>query len=311
MGIIKKTGSFIAIAASIITIIAFWIQVKPVKLELTIDNYYLSTPTNIAVVPSLIGSFKFEGKEVKDLYVASVQFINTGDSTIIGEGSRKNIIKESLSFALPPTYKILSVHEFDSPISVGIEVKDENKFNIKLSQLRKDERFILKIYAEKEYKNNIDFSVYSVNRDLVDGNIVSIDTFRNNYSKNNLTQIFGRNTRTVLTYGAISLSISMLLYLLFSYELIIDKVRLSNWKKKNELKFGEYVDNEFSSLSHVERDLIKNDPSLVSEKIWERFEGDSADTINLIFKSYTASIFAVVLLCSLALGIAAILIYLS
>lgn len=305
INLLDKFGVLIAFFASVLSILAFFNLFSQSKLELTVDTRSVQNTSMIPSLYNLQASFVYKDKLVKNLEIAEIEFKNTGQETIIGEGSRSNVIKNALNFSVPDNYKILAVTDFDNWLPIEISKSSDRTFEIKVSQVRKGENFYVIVYAEKLREGERSLHVYNHARDLIDGRIIDTESYKARGEVNRLYSMFGYKISSVLIFlGIASLVASFLLYLALAASVLVSKLRIWRSQYNNSNKSIEFEKEVSKSQAQ-----IKNISASQDRLIWSEFPKNDAK--NLIATVYNSKLTVplALMFVSMAVGSLAILLY--
>jgi len=119
--------------------------------------------------PSLVGSFSFDGEPVKHLYRIRIQLMNTGNSTILGEGAHKMIVGETLPIYFPEGSTILDLNCNDpSGLTQGVSY-DGGTLLVAFKQWRPQESLSLRVYVSNPLNPSDMLMPYVDEREIENG----------------------------------------------------------------------------------------------------------------------------------------------
>ncbi|MBT7190237.1 MAG: hypothetical protein HN916_08595 [Anaerolineae bacterium] len=170
----ERVGVIIALVASLATVVGLLLQVRSEKRMIEMQIVSADQLTRLPSVNGLDGEFTYNGIPVTDLWRLKIQFVNSGDETLIGEGASSSLITDVIPVIFPPTVNILNASsEADSFYS--LTQSDKNIIEISFSQWRPTESFETIVYiSSNEVLDS--FPVPTVKkRPIINGNIKIID----------------------------------------------------------------------------------------------------------------------------------------
>jgi hypothetical protein len=166
----KVFATVIGIFAGIAAIIGLFYQIashSPIVEIKTITNEKL---TDLPTLDGFKAQYYYKNSEVKSLWKLNYLITNSGDEIIIGQGNKKNIINDSITFALPDNYKILDIKISNSSFPFE-NTFSQNKFRIKFMQWKPKETFEISIYTE-QLKDSILPKLITNDREIINGKVI-------------------------------------------------------------------------------------------------------------------------------------------
>ncbi len=176
LNLLQTLGLLIAICASIATIINLAIQIrKTSRPQLEIIMRSVQNLTNLPNIPNLKADYAFDGRPVSDLWQVRLFISNSGNKTIISEGSQKNILKDSVIISVCKGFRLLQLQQDSTDLPNKLEKIDDWHFATTFLQWRPGETVITTLYLERTDINKIRPSFISEERYLIDGDVTFID----------------------------------------------------------------------------------------------------------------------------------------
>lgn len=171
----QRIAVIIALLASLATVFSVWRQVKKSTPHITATVIESESLTKTPNVPKLKSSFTYDDRAVSDFWRLRMLLLNDGESTIIGDGVQKNIVKDAVIFSLNGDFEILGIEVENSNFSNKVNLLSPTQFEITFLQWRKGEELGLRIYLENKSKNDEKPQFYLSERPIIDGDITVLD----------------------------------------------------------------------------------------------------------------------------------------
>jgi len=171
-------GVIAAFLTSILAAITFIIQSGLKKINVEAQILSSEMLTMLASEAELSAHFRYAGEEVANLWKIKIRFVNSGDKTILGTGSMKNILSDGIRFAFPDNTRVLRIQREDENFSNTLKELDNNQFQIQFLQWRKDEYLISCFFIASEEMLTKDPFPIVKGRDIIDGDVFIKDMTR-------------------------------------------------------------------------------------------------------------------------------------
>lgn len=291
----KKSYELIAVAIGVLTLAAALVSIvfqarAEKKRELTCNLTSNTELTSVSSVPGLASRFTYYDKPVARLWKISLNYLNTGNDTLIGQGPHINLMGDGVLFAFPSDTEILNfeVINNDPPVDVQIASRGgsdtvanqagalaPNMFKLRFQQWRSGERFNVDIYVAAERPKGLPLLPAALSRDIVDGTIVV---------KNSLVDVGQTNRPTMDRLpAALSVAVKFLLSMI-SLALAIFGVfyvpkgalnlwRMASWKRKHLAEFAAYIKG-LADLSEPMKERYITSPDIAPQSVWEGYPGE-------------------------------------
>jgi len=202
-------------------------------------------PTAVSKVDGLLASYKFKNRKVSNLWIEDLKLVNSGNITLVGKGSQKNIIDDSLCFYIRKPFRFLS--EIQASGNCGEStyyIANDTTVSIKFVQWRAKEYLDFKLYIEGDTSNIVGPTFYMNDRQIMNG-VVKYEPFIGNASGPSLIKDYIKNEGLVTMSGVVGgvLSIGYLvLSLYFIFEVIKSYFDYKKWHVKNYDSYKNKID---------------------------------------------------------------------
>ncbi len=98
--------------------------------ELTVHVLASDELTALADIKYLSADYQYRGSKVANLWKVSLSIINSGNKTIIGEGTQKTLIRDGIYLSFPSETMILNIETEVNEPSTRNEQTDSNNIKI-------------------------------------------------------------------------------------------------------------------------------------------------------------------------------------
>jgi len=199
---IQVIGSVASIAALLFFIYYQYIFEKNTELQIQEINNTELTKQNL--VNNFDVTFNYNGSVVNNLWQSRFSVKNTGSTTIIGKGPKKNIIDSSLVFYVDTSYSILNIETLANSFPIIID-HNSNEFSVDFKQWRKNEFLEFKVFLEGKIGDSKS-PVFKLNeRDIINCKVqnVTFSVSDNKPENNKLIDIFPPELQSVLWWFTI------------------------------------------------------------------------------------------------------------
>jgi hypothetical protein len=291
----EKTGTIIALLSLIVAVAVGVLQFRPKTRELTCNVLSSTELTSVSQVPGLTSEFVYQQKKVIYLWKLSLNFVNTGNETLVGEGQQSNLLKDSVLFEFPNGTEALNVEVSNSDLPIQVEIRQPNIIALKFSQWRSGEKTNLSIFVTSPNMQGAPLLPRVTTRDIVDGNVIVTNSLNPTPAPKSLID------RMPLWVGIIIklvLSVlSIFLVWLGLYELpkdLINFIRVKRWKSQNLTEFKSFIDSN-EGIPDNKKTIYVADPGSLPDEYWQKFEGNRLKVRNTggyssLFKASTITL---------------------
>lgn len=303
--IFRTLALIVTLTACAATIISVYLQLREANPHIDVILQSNQNLTNLPQIPQLKADFRFGERSVYDLWQSRLTLVNSGKKTIIGGGQQKNIVKDSIVLGIRKGFSLLQLQMDSADFPVAAKKVDDSHFSISFLQWRQNETINLTVFLERTDRNASAPSFKSEDRDLIDGDIVFLDT--SNITSRQRKAILDRLPPALangfrICVGAILGGIAVLSVMAFISE-TRSFMPLYSWRRRYFEEFRRMVAKEFPT----EVDEIISDPFSARQEVWKKFspkpKGQNALTEG---KAWSYAIFVLVILLLVVSSIAGI-----
>lgn len=170
---LNTLGVIFAIFASVATVVGLYIQMRKPAPELQLRIIRAERLTTQSPVPTIKSEYKFNDRVVKDLWRVKFDFLNTGGTTLVSEGSSRNLIRDQIEMSIDPAFELLGFEQdrVDSP-TISITRIAPKVLGFKFLQWRKGESTSFTVFLERSDSSKaLDSNAFTFERVVVDGEI--------------------------------------------------------------------------------------------------------------------------------------------
>ncbi|MGR5307444.1 hypothetical protein [Vibrio mediterranei] len=297
--ILNRFSFVIAALAFVVTSYGVWEQVRDKNPEIKVSVIVQDKVTDLANIRGLVASYSFNGESIKDLWKVKVRLQNIGEKTIIGKGSKSDLIKDVLEFSFPKGFRVIDLNETKDLVSANIEPYDSRSFYVEFEQWQSDEYVDVELFLEQVDSSLESPQIKLASRSLIDGKFT--------LSKENPLEVMTRKSLLDLPAPIVELSSTFVRHsksLLFVLLLYIatsgmkDCFIYLNWKRQFKEDFDKHVDHLFSEFDEEKfKDIValcKEDPNKAPEWVWDEFSGKRVSGTVLFSTTKATVVFFVV-----------------
>lgn len=277
----RRIAVLLGVVASIAAVISLYFQVRKTKpgLEAAIIN-----AEHVTAIPKVTGlevNLNFHAKKIDDFWIVRARIRNTGDVTIVGQGTSKNILHDSITLGVPEDFEILDIQP-EAPLvrpgNVGFQclVQSVNvqSFSISFGQWRTGETVEFSLFLQRKSGSEALPQLKIFDRDLIDGDIFIPSLYgTQRHIKQPLIDYLPPILANTFRIP------SIILFTLFGSFMCIGLVgfwyewlRLKNWLRKYLNLFKSHLDSQEHFLNDQKTAMLQR-PDKVVDDVWKGFGG--------------------------------------
>lgn len=297
----SKFGVFnwlVGILAVVVAIVGLVIMLIPEKTEVTAQILSCGELTKYSPIAELKGHFTYAGEDVAHLWKLTVQLVNSGGKTIVGEGNQKNIIGEGLNFVFPDDTRILNIEEEANTFQSTITQPEPTQIQIQFRQWRSGEYSITCFYVASDKPLDADpLPTTPIIRDIIDGDVV-IEDLTETRPEERISLIDHLPRPLSLAGKIMGGIIAGGLTLLFIFLLVkawMDTIKKFRWKRQYLSDFRIYLNQVEPQISKRRKKLYRETPEELPDELWTKFKGKKASW-SLYFDDKTMATIITILL---------------
>lgn len=278
MVVIKLYNTLMLVAALVAMIAGVWtvaLQIRSKRAEVTAEITSMEELTPPTRLPDLSATFTYKGQPVDHLWKVTLNIVNSGDKTLVGEGTQKILMGDNISFEFPADCRLLDtiVVRKDFP---GALHQSQNSIAISFTQWRKLESFSVSCFVTRPpgARGSIHPPIPTAQgRSIIDGDILirDISTPVKNAKKPLLDYLPAPLAIPAKAVGAISIAVWGGLLVGFGFFLFRDLVRTKWWKRKHLAEFQTFLATQ--QIEPLVQRSYLNNPTLVPKNLWTAYPG--------------------------------------
>lgn len=170
----ERLAVFIALLASLATLVGLLLEVRSENRVVEMQVLSADQLTRLPSVNGLDGEFSYNGVSVTDLWRLRLRFLNSGNTTLIGQGSGCSLLGKSISIAFPPDVRVLDASPYVGSFYVLTEITS-NSLDLEFSQWRQGEDFETIVYVASDVVLDAPPFPSVPGRPIIDGQVVIND----------------------------------------------------------------------------------------------------------------------------------------
>lgn len=237
---LKNIFYIISFFAAIAAIVGLYFQTATPKPIIDVKTISTDKLTDLPSVDGLKALYTFKKDTVKSLWKLHYFINNSGDEILIGEGNKKNIIRNGVNFSISNNFRIIEfkVNKKNFPFQTK---QNNNTINISFLQWKPGENLDLVIYAEQ--LNNVQNPVLKINeREIINGEVRYSSIYKEIEKKESIYEYLPKPIQNVFWWFSI---ISFgLVFIICPIGFLIELtklVRFKKWKKELLWMYDEWV----------------------------------------------------------------------
>jgi len=292
--IVSYIMTFITIVAGIATIGGLYFQLYEKKPIIEIKTISKDSLTKLPSIEGLNATYKYKNEKVVSLWKLHYIISNIGNEIIIGEGSKKNIIKDNISLEINDSFKILEIEDKNTPFKLSIQ---ENKILISFLQWKPQENIELVIYAE-QIKKDSSPQLTTNDREIINSNVIYNTLEIKDISKG--TAIFYKLPSplqsTIKWFSIFIYGIFLIVMPILWFSELIKKIKYNTWLKSNT-QYKAWV----NQLIEEKRLSAYTEPNNLPTKLWKEYPYTKPKLPDNDFKSLTWGVIIFAIFCIIPL----------
>jgi hypothetical protein len=263
--LLKNIVTIITILAGISGLVGLYIQIKEHNPELEIKALSLDKLTDLPSVDGLKANYLYKNDTVNSLWKLHYLVSNVGDELIIGQGNKKNIIKDDLKFNINDGFKILEVKNENNP-NFNIQLKS-NQIFVDFLQWKSQESIEIVIYTQQTKKDVIP-SFTTNEREIINGKVSYTALLDTIVKKEPLFNKLPKTLQSILWwFGIVFFGLLLVLIPIVWFSELVKLMKYKKWEKSDFWMYEEWV-NDLIKEDKIES--FKN-PKDLPNKLWSEY----------------------------------------
>lgn len=240
---IKLVAAIITIIAGIIAIISFINQYTRTKPIIEIKTITKDKLTDLPSIDGLVADYKYKDSTVKSLWKLDYYISNSGDEITIGEGTKKNIIKDQITFNLKGDFKILDFKIVNQSFPFN-SVLNTNRLAINFLQWKPKESFEIVLYVE-QLTDSLHPNLTTDEREVINSEIKYSVIQKETEIKKSIFDLLPKFLREFLRWlGLIVFGLVIILMPVVWISEAIPFFKYKKWYKSDYWMYKEWIDEE-------------------------------------------------------------------
>jgi hypothetical protein len=265
--------TIIAVFSLVVAIVSVVVQLRTKTLKLNCNVLSSNELTSVSEVPGLSSQFTYNKKKVAHLWKVTLNYINSGNETLVGVGQHSSLIGDGLSFSFPSQTEILNYELISNDLPITIDQFPPNGFKVKFSQWKPDEKATISLYVTSSSAQTSPL-IPSATRDIVGGTIIITNAIDSTDSKRRSLMDRLPIGFAILIKTILSLFCLLVFFLAFYFFPIglIGLMRRRYWTKYHLSQFKTFLQSQSDLTDGAKKNYLK-EPRTVPEDIWTKFQG--------------------------------------
>lgn len=294
--ILKNIFYIISFLAALAAIVGFYFQTTTPRPIIDIKTISTDKLTDLPSVDGLKALYTFKKDTVKSLWKLHYYVNNSGDEILIGEGNKKNIIREGVDFSINQNYRIIEyrVNKKNFPFETKLK---NNTINISFLQWKPGENLDLMIYAEQ--LKNVKPPVLKINeREIINGEVKYSTIYKEIGKKESAFEYLPKPLQKVLWWFAvISFGLVVIICPVGFLVELTKLIKFKKWKKELLWMYDEWIN---TLVNDGKLDSYKS-PENLAYYHWTNYPYVKPTLPNKDFKSLTLGLLIITVLCAIPL----------
>lgn len=266
--------TIIAIFSLIVTIVSVSVQFRSKTLQLNCNILSSNELTSVSEVPGLSSEFVYNKKKVSHLWKVTLNYINSGNMTLVGIGKHSVLIGDGLLFWFPTKTEILNYEVISKDIPLTVEQIGPNGFKVKFSQWKPDEKATISLYVASSSAQLSPLVPVATTRDIVGGNVIITNAMSSINSKrvpflDKVPIVFSIMVKTILSLFCFAIFLIGFYWLPKGF---INFLRRTSWLKHHSSQFKSFIQSQ-PNLTDANKKMYLKEPSDVPIEVWDNFKG--------------------------------------
>lgn len=280
-----RLNLILMLVMAIVAVLTFGLQFvtanNPELSVYVVSNDELSKPSDD---PRLSAIYKYDGEIVQRLWRLDLRLVNTGSVTLIGRGTKSNILDQSVRFSVPKSGKILDLVTGEDSRNIVVNQSGDQQFALSFGQWRPDEDIRIKIYLTSlETYDGEDMFPMPIGRSLIDGEVNIIDSTVSKQLKGFIGKAEGSGFRFILGFWAFLAQMLVVIILsMLAYGAIKDNINYRIWRSVNGNEFERWL-NSMQEFPREYKAKLLHDASKVPNELWTSFDGQRLESSGLSY----------------------------
>lgn len=291
---LKNIFYIISFLAAVAAIIGFYFQITTPKPVIEIKTISTDKLTDLPTVDGLKALYTYKNDTVKSLWKLHYYINNSGDEILIGEGNKKNIIRNGLDFSINNNYRIIEyrINKKNFPFNTKLR---SNIINLSFLQWKPGENLDLIIYAEQLKKvKSPDLKINE--REIINGEVKYSTIYKEIGKKESTFEYLPKPLQQVLWWFAIISFGLVEIFCPIGFFIELAKlIKYKKWKKEDLWMYDEWIDK---LIKEGELDSYKK-PEDLAYYHWLNYPYIKPNFPNKDFKSMTIGLIILSVLCAI------------
>lgn len=276
--IVNRIIIIIGFLGSIATLFLFVYPPKEnINLQVSYNSFEnLTTRENISE-PEIRADYFFKGEKIENLWKVVVSLTNISDKTIIGKGSQKNILPDSLTLLIKNNFLLIDKKKIMADFNHSLNIVNNNIIYLTFDQWRKSEKLIYCFYIQSLNNGKLEsgFIEQPDARQIIDGDITFKIYNQSGTQSSLLTDLLPLLAKRIgYIFGLLFILLVDVIFILVVFQAPTSFYKKKNWYKRYYDSFKTFVNNKYKDKDQAIfiSGLIKN-PAQLNKKVWSEFEG--------------------------------------
>jgi len=261
----------VSLIAAIITIIVFVFPTQErIKMSVSYVSFENLTDENRSKEPELNAVYYYKGETIDHLWKVRVNFENTSNKTIIGRGSQKNIIPDTITLNVKKGCRLIDKKLVHTDFAHNMQIINNDLVSIGFDQWRSGEAMDYFLYIqipEGLPKDANDILSQPESRQIIDGDIFFNLSLESEGKDKLVTSFLPSKVKKIIYIVAIGyLGVTILVLFIIIFCIVIDFVRKKQWLKINIDEYKKFLSTKVEEGTQEYNKYLKR-----PDKFWDKY----------------------------------------
>jgi hypothetical protein len=289
----NNLGLIVGIIATIATLMGLYLQFKQDRIEIDIKTLSQDNLSEFTQVSNLNFNLSFNEKPITNLWRASFFVENVGNKTVIGSGSKTDLITNSLSIKTAKNFQFLDLVIDEKDLPLNLVRIDSVNYRINFLQWKPRESIKITAFFEKIDTLNSLPSILFDEREIINSSINYSQLSSSNNPDKRLIDylpLFLQSPIKIIGF----LGITFLIFLSVTY-LYVELKAISDfnkWKLNNSITYDEWL-SQLINDGYINKKVA---PENLPSNLWGVYPGEKPSLVDLTHKPKIAFLWFILFL---------------
>jgi len=266
----KSMLTILSIVTGIATLIGLYLQWYEKKPIIDLRQISIENLTDKPNVTGFDATYRFNDSIVKNLWRGYYIIENIGNETIIGTGTKKNIITDKIKVTTNSKFKILNFEVKNSNFPIQVLKDSDNNLLLDFLQWRQSEFFELQVYFEGTSSDTLN-PIISINEREILNADVRYSIFKPSVKDKKIIADYLPSFLNWILWllGVVSFGLGFIIMPIFFISEVIQVSKYKSWQRLH----GSFYDEWVKQMVAQKKLTFHVKPEKLTENLWKEFPG--------------------------------------